>query len=119
MALAERHAHEPGRLRTRVVGTVPAQRSGMKNAAPRPGHKCYSSLPGLTRHSIHFRKAFDEDRWIRGSSPRMTPSALLAQPHDHVDAADLVAFGHVGHLLQHQMRIGNIDQLVIALEIEV
>src|SRR5579871_4692251 len=45
--------------------------------------------------------------------------ALLAQAHDHVDARDLVAIRHVGHLREHQMRIGNIDQLVVVLEIEV
>jgi hypothetical protein len=31
-----------------------------------------SSLPGLTRQSIHLhQKAFSEGRWMRGSSPRM------------------------------------------------
>src|SRR5882724_11151848 len=39
MALAERCAAEPGPLRTPVLGTVPALRSGMKDAAPRPGHE--------------------------------------------------------------------------------
>jgi len=46
-------------------------------------------------------------------------SALLAQPHDHVDPGDLVAFGHFRHLLQHQMRVRNVDQFVVVLEIEV
>jgi hypothetical protein len=46
-------------------------------------------------------------------------SALLAQPDNHVDPGDLVAFGHFGHLLQHQMRIRDIDQFVVVLEIEV
>ena len=50
---------------------------------------------------------------------RCRNSALLAQPHDHVDAADLVAFRHVRHLLQHEMRIRDVDQLVIVFEIEV
>jgi hypothetical protein len=31
-------AAEPGPLRTPVLGTVPVLRSGMKNAASRPGH---------------------------------------------------------------------------------
>ena len=38
-ALAEQCAAEPGPQRNTVPGTVPALRSGMKNAAPRPGHK--------------------------------------------------------------------------------
>src|SRR5262245_11698141 len=46
-------------------------------------------------------------------------SALLAQPRDQVDAGDLVAFRHIGHLREHKVRVGNIDQLVIVLEIEV
>src|SRR5277367_4638067 len=45
-------------------------------------------------------------------------SALLAQPNHHIDPGDLVALGDFGHLLQHQMRVGNIDQLVIVFEIE-
>jgi transposase-like protein len=48
-----------------------------------------------------------------------TTSALLAQPDHHVDAGDLVAFGHFRHLLQHQMRVRNIDQFVVIFEIEV
>src|SRR4051794_12687772 len=39
VALAERCAAEPGPPRTPASGTVPALRSGMKNAAPRPGHE--------------------------------------------------------------------------------
>jgi hypothetical protein len=35
---AERCAAEPGPSRTPVLGTVPVLRSGMKNAASRPGH---------------------------------------------------------------------------------
>jgi len=35
-----------------------------------------------------------------------------------VDARDLVTLGHVGHLREHEMRIGNVDQLVVVLEIE-
>src|ERR1700694_777840 len=46
-------------------------------------------------------------------------SALLAQPYDHVDAGDLIAFGHLRHLLQHQMRVRNVDQFVVVFEIEV
>src|SRR4051794_24906626 len=45
-ALAERCAAEPGPQQTPVLGTVPALRSGMKNAAPRPGH-------GGERHLNH------------------------------------------------------------------
>jgi hypothetical protein len=57
VALAERCAAEPGPYRTPVFGTVPALRSGMKNAAPRPGHEpLASSLPGLTRQSICFER---------------------------------------------------------------
>ena len=36
-------------------------------------------------------------------------SALLAQPHDHVDAGDLVAIRHFRHLREHEVRIGNVD----------
>src|SRR5262249_5451503 len=34
--------------------------------------KSRSSLPGLTRQSIHLRRTFLRRRWMRGSSPRMT-----------------------------------------------
>jgi hypothetical protein len=44
----------PGCLRLEVTG-VPVLRSGMKNAASRPGH-ADSSLPGLTRQSILFER---------------------------------------------------------------
>src|SRR5215813_13915748 len=54
-----------------------------------------------------------------GRQLTLLQSALLAQAHDHVDARDLVALGHVGHLREHEMRVGYIDQLVIVLEIEV
>ena len=63
---------------------------------------------------------------MAGTSPAITTqidvkagSALLAQPHDHVDAGNLVAIRHVGHLRQHEVRVRNVDQLVIVLEIEV
>src|ERR1700754_4903304 len=45
VALAERCAAEPGPYRTPSFDTVPAQRSGMENAATRPGH-------GLTVHQL-------------------------------------------------------------------
>ncbi len=38
VALAQRCAAEPGPYRAPVFGTVPVLRSGMKNAASRPGH---------------------------------------------------------------------------------
>ena len=41
---AKRCAAEPGPSRTPAFGTVPALRSGMKNAAPRPGHRCYGVI---------------------------------------------------------------------------
>src|ERR1700709_419272 len=37
--LARRAAAEPGPYQAPAFGTVPALRSGMKNAAPRPGHE--------------------------------------------------------------------------------
>jgi hypothetical protein len=41
-----------------VFGTVPALRSGMKNAAPRPGHATSTaSYAGLTRVSIDLHKS--------------------------------------------------------------
>ena len=46
-------------------------------------------------------------------------SCAAGRPDDHVDAGDLIAFGRLRHLRQHQMRIGNVDQLVTILEIEV
>src|SRR3954469_15011289 len=45
VALAKRCAAEPGPSRTLALGTVPALRSGMKNAAPRPGHDYNLTLP--------------------------------------------------------------------------
>src|SRR4051794_3001551 len=38
---AKRCAAEPGSLRTPYLCAVPALRSGMKNAAPRPGHELF------------------------------------------------------------------------------
>jgi hypothetical protein len=35
--------------------------------------RCHLSLPGLTRQSIPLCKSFSRRRWMRGSSPRMTP----------------------------------------------
>src|ERR1700733_9721474 len=61
-------------------------------------------------------------KWTNSSRPEQRvdeASALLAQPHDHVDAGDLVALGHFRHLVQDQMRIGDVDQFVIVFKIEV
>src|SRR3954468_17265832 len=57
MALAKRCAAEPGPLRTPAFGTVPALRSGMKKAAPRPGHGSLLPLAGefLHRNAKLFR----------------------------------------------------------------
>src|SRR5437764_584440 len=46
-------------------------------------------------------------------------SALLAQAHDHVDPRDLVTLGHLGHLLQNEMRVLDVDEFVVVLEIKV
>jgi hypothetical protein len=43
VALAKRCAAEPGPHKAPAFGTVPALRSGMKNAASRPGHNLYVS----------------------------------------------------------------------------
>src|SRR6516162_6411380 len=52
------------------------------------GAKSRSSLPGLTRQSIHF-VTFLQRRWMRGSSPRMTGwTRLLRQFDDLVHALD-------------------------------
>src|SRR3954470_14491321 len=48
----------------------------------------------------------------------VTASARLAQPHQHVDPNDLVAFRHIGHL-QEQLRIRDVHQFVVALDVEV
>ena len=78
-------------------------------------------IAGIVRSSIvcHKTNARREAGHNEHRSNRENGSALPAQPHDHVDAADLVTLRHVRHFLQHQMRIRNVDQLVIVLEIEV
>src|SRR5262249_35617487 len=71
---AHRQASRPACARARpaahggdggaVIELVPRER--------RMRAKLRSSLPGLTRQSIHLRKMFSRRRWMRGSSPRMT-----------------------------------------------
>src|SRR5882672_10147400 len=55
VALAKRCAAEPGPLRGSVFVTVPALRSGMKNAAPRPGHD--TRLPQIASRIIRMAVA--------------------------------------------------------------
>src|SRR6202035_2075185 len=47
------------------------------------------SSPGFSRHSIDYPRTPFEDRWIRGSSPRMTNSAS-SRIQRHVRLDDLV-----------------------------
>src|SRR5262249_9719803 len=85
-----------------------------------PTRKWTNVIAGLAAAIHPPLKYSDERPWIRGLSPRprMTvraSSALLAQAHDHVDARDLVTLGHFRQLRKRQMRVGNVDQLVIVL----
>src|SRR6202035_4687849 len=73
------------------------------------------SSPGFSRHSIDYPRTPFEDRWIRGSSPRMTNSASSRiQRHmrlddlvgilDRLAALDLVDVLHArGHLAPHRV----------------
>src|SRR4051812_8387689 len=57
-----RCAAEPGPSRTPAFGTVPALRSGMKNAAARPGHETagHGIVPRTQRSAISaFTRVFD------------------------------------------------------------
>jgi hypothetical protein len=56
-------AAEPGPFQTPVLGTVPALRSGMKNAAPRPGHG--SALMSLhPRRCLQAACQFEHLLWV-------------------------------------------------------
>uniref|UniRef100_Q07I82 Uncharacterized protein n=1 Tax=Rhodopseudomonas palustris (strain BisA53) TaxID=316055 RepID=Q07I82_RHOP5 len=53
-ALAAWCAADPGPLRNAASAKVPVLRSGMKNAAPRPGHREIHRVEAL-RRGINFR----------------------------------------------------------------
>ena len=68
-------AAEPGPSRTPVLGTVPALRSGMKNAAPRPGHETYrDGLPA--RCGLIISTIFSAEV-PGGKKPRYLPSRSI------------------------------------------
>ena len=50
--------------------------------------------------------------------PQVAATVFLAQPHHHVDTRDLVAGRRGRHAIERDLRIGNVDQRVLALDEE-
>src|ERR1700754_1812672 len=88
-------AAEPGPYRTPVLGKVPALRSGMKNAAPRPGHRRRVGKAGgratRDRRRAHHSLTASEPRWwARRFAP--LPTLRLFHPRQrHHQLAKAVA----------------------------
>src|ERR1700709_601523 len=81
VALAKRCAAEPGPYQAPVFGAVPALRSGMKNAAPRPGHEIWLELLPCAAHVRRRPSSHPETPMSQAFAPRplvIAPSILAS-----------------------------------------